>query len=802
MTTGGWDDLKLFVYEPKSPNLNIVKSRISQQSWEDRVTKAQKGARALDKIAKRVSAGESLNQATRRVVPTSRRSWVMRNWSKYMELGLEALIDTRIPRDSRLSSMCGPIIEVARLADPKVTVERTLEILKDQKVGVLPSRSTIEVHFRRADERQRYRKKQSAAVEEEEVVELPYAGGELLLAAEMETGGMAALTEELVALGAEAKKASAGKTPERDVELRDERGRFTAKYNKRRRRKRGEAIASYLRPAADKGEERVPSWPRFVHERKETLDAKIRMLTFSWMVSRTKGWNALRAPEASGLEPLTGFAYMPSTLAKLTSALAISGAGPRLLERVGVHWHEVSQNRWGEGGAIAALYVDNHVKEVWSSLFTQSGKVSHLSRVMPCITTTYVHTGAGTPVVVSVQSGSAPLAPRLVELVEQTESMLESDVRRAVVIDSEGSTFDILESFSKSQRVIVTPLRPSRAPGLELHYKAGSYFRPYRDNDEIRIAEAVLMHKSTGRTLELGALLVRREHREQDTVLLTTGLALGMEGRELADLYFARWPIQENAFKDGSAVHLNEHRGNCGRMVSNVAIVTRLERLEAREKAAKAKLRDLRKRESSLERIEEDTRRERTRAEKALATRRKRLDAFVEQGRTEGKQLGRAAVEQQEALTHAEVCTEEHDRAETALTEHRATSAKLELSLAQLADKKVKLDPQRVIRQLDVALDTVLTATKLVAALLIAFVVREYFPSMPMTPQTFISRVLSIRGRRVVRANEELVVFYENPRDPDINDALHSACDRLNARALHRDGKAVRYVCESQDSLG
>jgi hypothetical protein len=38
---------------------------------------------------------------------------------------------------------------------------------------------------------------------------------------------------------------------------------------------------------------------------------------------------------------------------------------------------------------MAALYIDNHAKEVWSSLFTQSGKVAHLNRVMPCITTTY-----------------------------------------------------------------------------------------------------------------------------------------------------------------------------------------------------------------------------------------------------------------------------------------------------------------------------------------------------------------------------------------------------------------------------
>ncbi len=123
------------------------------------------------------------------------------------------------------------------------------------------------------------------------------------------------------------------------------------------------------------------------------------------------------------------------------------------------------------------VYVDNHAKEVWSTLFTQAGKVSHRTRVMPCITTTYAHTGAGTPLVMSVQSGSAPLAPRLVDLVDNAEATLGNMVNRAVDIDSKSSTFDILAAFDAGDRVIVTPLKPSRAPELELVYSRGSYSR-------------------------------------------------------------------------------------------------------------------------------------------------------------------------------------------------------------------------------------------------------------------------------------------------------------------------------------
>lgn len=793
------DDLYLKVYEPRSPKLVVVKSRISHASWNARVDAAKKDAKVLDRIAKLVGRGESLNKAIREIVPESRRSWVVRNWRAYQRDGLEALIDARLPREQKLSPLCGPIIEAARLANPKVKVDEVLEILQGQRVGALPSRSNIEKHFRRADDRRRYAKSKQAA--DEEVVELPFAGGELLLAAETETAGMAALADELVSMGEDAKEASGKRRPKRDIGLRDAKGRFTAKYNRARRRKCGEQVASYLRPAEEKGKGRVPSWPRFVRERRESLESKIRMLTLGWMVSTTKGWDALRAPEVAGLEPLTGFAYMPSTLAKLTSALAINGAGQRLLQTVGDRWHEVCQQHWGEAGAMAALYVDNHVKEVWTSLYTRSGKVSHLSRVMPCITTTYAHTGAGTPLVASVHSGGAPLAPRLVELVAEIEDQLPESVRRAVIIDAEGSTFDILEAFSKAKRVIVTPLRPSRAPGLELHYTAGSYFRPYRDNDELRVAQAVLTHKSTERTLELGALLVRREHRESDTVLLTTGLGLGMEGRELADLYFARWSIQENMFKDAGAVQLNEHRGNSSRIVTNVAVATELERLESRAKQQDAKLNALKDAVDSLQVEELDARRKTKRSSGKLVTRRARVDALIAQGRVDGRAFSRATIEQQEALSKAESDREAHERVSTALEANRTETAKLEASLKKIAKRRTKLEPQRAIRELDVELDRVLTATKLTASLLLTFAIREYLPSFPMTPQTFISRVLPLRGRRVLREDTEVVSFYENSRDPEVNEALRDACIRLNRRQLQRDGRCLRYTVESPDSV-
>ena len=787
-------------HEPKSAKLQIVKSRISATSWARRVEAGKRSEQVLLQILDQTDGGASENVAIAAVLPESRRSWAIHRLVQYRECGLESLIDSRTPREPTVTRACKGVLEAARDANPRLSVEEAVGILQRQKLRPLPSPATIKRVFRQVDARLRYRAKKAAKQQQrpQVVVEERLAGGELLLAAEVETGGVAALTEVVTLYASAAKEAAEGSEAyARDRKDRDRKGRFTKTYNRKRKRKEGEQIAGYLRSAAEKAEGRPPTWPRLVRERPETVEAKLRALTFAPLLPGGKGWSALRSPDFEALGYLAGYAYMPSTLEKFVSASAICGLGPDMLEASGSHWHQVAQQRWGEQGAMAAFYVDNHAKEVWSSLFTMSGKVSHRNRVMPCITTTYVHTGAGTPLVMSVQSGSAPLAARLVSLVGQAERMTDSTVRRAVVIDSEGSTFDILQAFDAEDRVIVTPLKPSRTGELELRYRPGSYFRPFRGNDELRVAEAILRHKSTGRSLKLGALVVRREHRDEDVVLLTTGLRLGMPGRDLADLYFARWPLQENQFKEwASSMKLDRHRGNCGQMVSNVAVVTELEQLQARRHRDEQDLPELLQAQGELQQEAHTRQRALRKAAAALEVRRRRLDDRVEQGRTSGKVFASCAVDHQQALGRAEAARQAAGRAQGDLERNKAKEEKLRARLAKTIRRQEKIERQGMIRQLDVAQDMVLTALKLTAAQLIAFVPREYLPSMKMTPDTFKSRVLPTVGRREIYETHERVVFYANPRDPQVTEALTQACKILNERDIVREERRVRYIVE------
>ena len=88
--------------EPRSPQLVIVKSRLSPESWRARVEAAQKADALLARIAARVKQGDTLNEATAGEAPRSRRSWVMRHWKRWQKEGVEALIDARLPREPTL----------------------------------------------------------------------------------------------------------------------------------------------------------------------------------------------------------------------------------------------------------------------------------------------------------------------------------------------------------------------------------------------------------------------------------------------------------------------------------------------------------------------------------------------------------------------------------------------------------------------------------------------------------------------------------------------------------------------------
>jgi len=109
------------MYEPSSARLRIVKSRISEAAWAARVKAARRDEQKLLAILASIEQGASKNEAIRRCLPKSKRSWAMHYLEQYQQEGLEALIDARTPREPQVSGECKLVLETAREANPALT---------------------------------------------------------------------------------------------------------------------------------------------------------------------------------------------------------------------------------------------------------------------------------------------------------------------------------------------------------------------------------------------------------------------------------------------------------------------------------------------------------------------------------------------------------------------------------------------------------------------------------------------------------------------------------------------------------
>jgi hypothetical protein len=172
-----------------TPRLARVKSRISPESWQRRVKQAQRDEAEILRILQRVDRGASLNEALAQVLSASRRGRGLRRVARYRAEGLVSLIDARLPREPELSVEWRRALQAARMANPRLGTEEVLSILGAQGMPWLPSESTIRREFARVDWRRRYAERRRAA-EGTTVIDLPFAGAELLAAAEAESGGI------------------------------------------------------------------------------------------------------------------------------------------------------------------------------------------------------------------------------------------------------------------------------------------------------------------------------------------------------------------------------------------------------------------------------------------------------------------------------------------------------------------------------------------------------------------------------------------------------------------------------------
>lgn len=788
------------MYQPIDKELQQIKNSISGLNWRRRVAKARALEKKVKAIGRHVERGESQEAAIRAEAKPSQRSKMLRLLRRYRQDGFEGLIDRRTPREHQLTKEEREVIETCRLVNPAISVEEIKGVLRRKfpQGPSVPSEATIKRVLREAGlERPVGRPHKSSNVQ---VEELGAAGLELVRAAEAETGAVDAMVDAILEVAQQLPEPTTD--PEDERTRRNQRGQFTKRYNQARRKQPGQAVATAYRTAAEKRETRDLGWLSFRTQRRETIEAKLWALIATPVLTIGNRIEELYGPRGKYLEGVCGFAYMPATLRKTASEWTVAGVGYVLQQVHAASWHRVSVTRWEQGYQAAVIYIDNTTKPLWTRMFTKSAKVAMTGRVQPALVSTFVQTGVGTPIYFETHSGPAPLAPRVLSLLEQIEQDAEYPLGRLTVIDGECCSAALLWEFKQAGRDLVTPLPATLATPERIRFGRGSAPQPYRDGDTIREGQITLVDSSDkSLQVEARALVIEQRTKQQWVALVTLADREDWPIQILADIYYSRWPKQENFFRlANEAVGLNQVNGYGKRLVANTSVLTKLDVLEQKttrateQRASKEQqLEELAAEQAALDK-------EQAPLSRYVAKRQERVDAALAADKTHTVAFRQAVAELRDSSDRLEEVNQERTDIERQQQKIIPQHHKLTRRIERDATSRAKLEDRKEILEADVAQDVLFTTLKLTLAMLVHFVVVEYFPHRPMEWMTFLSRLALLPGRRETTETTVTTFIQANDRDLELMKALEKACGRINRRRLTYKDRRLRYVLEWPES--
>lgn len=598
---------------------------------------------------------------------------------------------------------------------------------------------------------------------EEVVVYHGGAGLALIAAADAELGASASLAQAVQRTGGQHAHAQVMLDEDEldprpaGVESRNDKGQFTADYNASWRAGvgAGEMDERWTTDQAKRAHRDLSSLATLKMEN-STLANKLLCMAATFLLTGRRGFDGLDGPAGEWLGVFGGTAYMPATLDKALTELALLDVGEAMWGDHAGRWVKQSQ-QWSEGGPgwlQYVAYIDASVDPHWTSKFAKAGKVSRINRVMPCTSRVAVHSGPGVGLVVESHPGTVSLKKTLVGLLERLDGIVgEGNVGRISIVDAEMATTELLSTmFLEYKRGFITVLKGPLARSVDLRVNEDNGdWQPYRVRDQVREVELLLTGKKVPtdtETLYLRGVEMRRKDSRHDksTVFITNMNEESLTATEVADAYLSRWPHQEGQFRNGrNGAGLDRTHGYGGEYVTNVALETKVEKAQRSVAWAKAEL----------------TKAEAKRAEVA------------------------AAIESEPEASAS---------LQTALPALHRDVAKAANYVAKAEHEVVKQSTMpREIWVRDTTKDGITTCLKLHLLTLIEYVLQEYFGGTKMEVRTFIEQFVNLPV--TVRTTPTAVRYqiHANPRQPRRMTQLRAACDIINARGLARGERQLTF---------
>lgn len=343
-----------------------------------------------------------------------------------------------------------------------------------------------------------------------------------------------------------------------DLRGRNTRGRFTARYNRRRdiRQTRFAAIA-------DKRRHKDLRRLELCKSGLEVLARKALAILALPVITLNGTLRSANTPLGNALKDFAGYNYMHTTLDKFLRELKYLGMAESLVRSQITfwqkHWCATNRGPQNEHSPLLCYYIDGNTKALWSSKHVQKNKVMMLGRVMGCLEQVFVHDAFGQPTYFETHCGHAPWGEHVLSLFEKIEESLQGpgpklSVIRLLILDGANNSVKTIRAFAAQDKYyFITTLdknqwqpRRIRFEGPKQRYEHGNAF--------VRDCEIELEDSH-----EKGYLVtVRASKIEWDdgtmTVLITNLPTTTLRATRVVKSYFDRWPVQELWFRDSKEI--------------------------------------------------------------------------------------------------------------------------------------------------------------------------------------------------------------------------------------------------------
>lgn len=749
-----------------------LQAKLTATRWAAVVVKAHKDASVYQAVMKEHAAGMPMRPALR--LRGEGLHWsTFRHWLHAVADGQgqtwERLLDHRCPRPAEaIDSKAREMAVQMRKTNPGITAQKAREILATVfGDGATYSDAWLRRVWKSAGVNASVGAKRAPVAEpkapvadssrpapSEETVEILMGGAglALLAAADAETRASLKLAKAIRVLGQECMQGEPMPEQRDPTAGRDGHGQFTAEYNQAWRvdTPQGEPDGRWSSDA-EKREARPLGGLRVLQVEEMTLARKLLAMGTSPMVTERRGFDGLSGPSGAWMAGLGGPAYMPATLDKALTELGSMDADGAMWPAHARQWHEMTIRWSGDkaGWLQTAVYIDGTADPYWTRAFAKAGKVSRAGRVMPCLSRVALNSAAGIPLLVTTEVGAAPLCARIIPMLRELREAIgpEAQADRLVVIDSEaGNAAMLLALHEEKDTIFIVPIKGNAAKGIK--YIDQREWEPVRTHDRVREVSFYLGGTGPEKDIEFwGVQLDRPGGRRAQPLLLACNGAEGvLSAVEVATEYLARWPRQEQVFRevrDGGG--LNHSHGYGGSMVLHIAAVAKRAKASHRLDLAQA------------------------RVEKGKAT-----QAAVGTGAAVGS-------ENPSLVAAARSLAGQQQRVLVKKAAARAAEASKALALPD------------TIWHRDTGRDSVMTCLKLMTLGLLEFVLHEYFGGLEMQWRSYIEDFVALPVTVVTTATRQQFRITENPRQPERMAQLRKALAEINRRELSRGGKRLTF---------